>query len=333
MLMKNLGANLILTCLSLVVLVGCQSNDSDDVVPILEENVTVSKWYDGSSAAVSFIWDDNNISQFVFIEPMFRSLGYRTSFGVITSQIDKYTTYYKDLVKHGHELCSHTHSHRDLTSLKTEDIKFEMEESKNCLTKEFGVNPTTLIHPHNRTNSEVNSIFEEEFLFSRIYSNKEDLNRVIYNMSSGSNLPRLISSFNDARDGKWLICAGHGSDGYGFEPLKSTDLLNFLLMLKSSEDIVWVDSFSNVALYSELRDLIRTVVINGKTIVIDDSQIKYQRYSKYNVERLPITIVVDSNTDEYEFLGDNILIQSYKNDKYYITIDLLKGTEISYIGK
>ena len=117
-------------------------------------------------------FDDGFDEHHRLVAPILEKYGFRGVFNIITDKIGKGTletdlgkrTYMtwdqiRDLQKRGHEIASHTLTHPNLSELaekgKTDQLKRELEESRDAIKRETGVAPKYLCHPYCQTNFEV----------------------------------------------------------------------------------------------------------------------------------------------------------------------------------
>lgn len=117
-------------------------------------------------------FDDGFDEHHRLVAPILEKYGFRGVFNIITAQIGKGAidtplgrrTYLswdqvRDLQKRGHEIASHTLAHPSLRELaekgKTDQLKRELEESRDAIKRETGVAPKYLCHPYCQTNFEV----------------------------------------------------------------------------------------------------------------------------------------------------------------------------------
>ena len=114
-------------------------------------------------------FDDGVKDHLLVAAPELEKRGWRGVFNIITDKIGKGTVetdlgersymswdQIRDLQKRGHEIASHTLTHPDLSELavkgKSEQLKRELEESRDAIKRETGVAPKYLCHPYCQTN-------------------------------------------------------------------------------------------------------------------------------------------------------------------------------------
>lgn len=304
----------------------------DNIIKAALPMVSIAKWLGNAKSALSFIWDDNNHQHYDVIGPIFEKYGYRASFALITYPLAKYPNNqdiagYKSLLEKGHELCSHSVDHVPFSGLTEVSLRYELGVSKQNIIDIFGVIPSTFIYPGNGMNPNID-VIPEYYLYTRIHNIHQDPENFIANMNHETGLTRLnyIYSLNVEKR-NWVTLAGHGVDGYGFEPILSKDLDDLLHSLNGQS--VWVDTYSNVALYNEIRLAIRSVNINDQQIVIDDSEVNYGRYAAFGITRIPITVIIYSE-EQMNFSDPNILDVRSMGRQYFVTINLAESNIINW---
>jgi len=335
----------IIILISFYSLFSCENSDDVPSEPIIEplfvEDLNVSKWPYNYESAISFIWDDNNEDHYLQIAPAFDLYNFKASFGVITSQFQlennqqlsqQYIYGYQNIISNGHEIMSHSHSHLPVEILNNDQIIFELSESKRLVNQYLNVDPISYVHPNNRTNDFYNISLSSYYLYSRIYNptfnslTNSDEN-FIANIGPATNYNRFlyIHSLN-IEASNWIVIAGHGVDYYGWAPILSDDLNDFLYYLYDYE-LTWVDTFSRIALYNDIRN---DVVLNYENNIITFSGLDLDKYREYfNECILTFNFALPTEDVQIDFSDNLNLLNSYfENNSYSLTIDLFKGTEI-----
>jgi len=295
------------------------------------EDVKVATWLNGAEIPISFTWDDICTSHFNVIAPVFNQFDLKTSFYLIMGS-GNFNTYKDDYLKvkeAGHEIGSHTVFHKDLTSLVEEDLLYEVAASQDSIKKYFGHKASTLVHPYSRTNIKVNNCISNHYLYSRMITEGVDY-KYTKGINGYTNFQSMLKDYLDVKKmGKWLLYVGHGADNDGYGPIASSELTNFLMFVKSTGDIIWLDTFEKISLYNEVRNKVNISSDDNFKINIDDSKIVKTKYSEFGINSLPLTITFNTSLD-YEFYGDGVLSTIRKDESYYVTINLLKGNIIHY---
>lgn len=317
-----------LKLLLLLLFISCDSGPTDKIASLDEAIITLPKWYNGYKSAMSFVWDDNITNHEIKIGPMFRSFNFNCSFAIITGDLDDYFILkYKNLLSNNHELLSHSHTHAQLFQLSNEEILYEMSESKKTIIEIFDNVPISYVHPRNSTNEFYNNNLHDYYLYSRIYNPNQDSLNTIINIDSSHDFNgfKLISQENIDLE-NWCVIAGHGVDGSAWEPITSDDLYDFLDYLTESNN-TWVEKFSNVALYNEVRKSVKSISIIDNQINLDISDLDLSKFTEY-FEQIPLTVIIQYPNDLLKFVSPNIINYKYINNSYIVNIDLYKGSEI-----
>lgn len=213
--------------------ISCDSYSTEKIVSLDEAIISLPKWYNDYKSAISFVWDDNNKDHYIKIGTIFNQFNLNCSFAIITNHLNQESIRgYKNLLSNNHELLSHSVNHVGADLLNNEQILYEMRESKNTIIELFDIIPISYIHPGNGTNKFYNTNLHNYYLYSRIYNLNQDSLNFIANIGTATDLNRFkyISQLNKELE-NWVVIAGHGVDGYGWEPITSDDLYYFLQFL------------------------------------------------------------------------------------------------------
>lgn len=84
-----------------------------------------------------------------------------TFFTLGRNHIEKYPELVKRMDAEGHEVASHTWSHKILTKIDPAEARRELERPNEAIEKLIGKKPTLMRPPQGRTNDDVNKISEE----------------------------------------------------------------------------------------------------------------------------------------------------------------------------
>jgi len=90
--------------------------------------------------------------------------------------LSPYISKLRELFKLGIEIASHTHTHKDLTVLKLNEIENELIKSKLYITKILGVPPVGFAYPYGHYNYFTQKIVIKYYRYSRIYDFKININ-------------------------------------------------------------------------------------------------------------------------------------------------------------
>ena len=93
-----------------------------------------------------------------------------TFFTLGKNHIAKYPELVKRMDAEGHEVASHTWSHKILTEIDPDEAREELRRPNEAIEKLIGHKPTLMRPPQGRTNDEVNKISREEGLSEILWS-------------------------------------------------------------------------------------------------------------------------------------------------------------------
>ena len=148
-------------------------------------------------------------------------------------------------------------------------------------------------------------------------------NAIVYGINSETTFDILKSkSQNASEDSSLIIFAGHSIDSSGWEPIPKIELKRYLQFVKEDGNS-WFTTYQNVAIYNRIRNKVSVSVEHGK-ITIDDSIIDYNKYDKFKIINIPVTIIISSE-EKLTFKGENILEVNFVNNVYIVSVNLLKG--------
>ena len=175
-------------------------------------------------AYVSITFDDGYASTYEKAFPILNRYGFPATVFVITSYIGELQNYMdwdqvltlSSLSKW--EIGSHTHTHPDLTTLKTVEIIHELSLSKDILNSK-GFNPVGIASPYGQFNEDVLKLVKKSYHYHRNVDRfpwYNDLDRIdIYNINSmtvyyDTSLEEIKWKIDKAiSEKKWLILNMH----------------------------------------------------------------------------------------------------------------------------
>lgn len=300
------SVRLIFTIILLFMLTSCGGgdlNDNVDEVNVVEVTnnadikISIAKWRGKRGSAISFDWDDNNRDHCQIIAPLFNKYNFKATFGVISSHLKNIGSgyvCYKAIAYDGHEIASHSKTHGVRFSdpnASQEDKLDELLAPSLHITESLNIKPTLFIHPGNGYDED-NILYDRFYLFSRINNPFDEPENFIANIGEATDLDRFmyILSLNKL-DSNWVKIAGHGVDGYGYMPVKSSDLDQFLSHLVTQD--VWVDTHSAIGLYQMART---KTLITAKDGIIEFSHsgIDWDLLRSFRIQTLILTVVIES---------------------------------------
>ena len=248
----------------------------------------------GKKAAVSFTFDDGDISHIKLAAPLLEEFGWRGTFFILpgkihdtSSSIQSSWTSWKAISAKGHEIGNHSMTHPALDKIAGEDsLKREILDSAQIIKDKIGVAPVTFAYPYGAYNKRVDNFVYSAHVIGR------DV-RFLYG-GEAFTLQKANNWIDEALNGKgadWVVPLLHElGENKGY----STDINLFrenLLYIKTLESKIWVDTYGNVARYIRERNRANlSVVRNTKNKFMFTLTLPVDMSSEvYNV---PLTVVI-----------------------------------------
>ena len=297
--------------------------------------ISPALWLNNSNSALSFTMDDSNPVH-LKVSQILEEYGFRGSF-FINPGMGNWKILgpnYAKMAHNGHEIGNHTWNHRKLSLIHDADsLIMEVCQPIEFINKITGKVPVTFVHPYNHNECSGDSVVYRYHLFSRISSFYSINNRIIKTISESTDISSIDSLIHKSvRQKKWLIIAGHGLDGVGWQPITSDFFNELCRRIVSITPKIWVATLSEVAAYDYLRREIATTINSfEKGIVIRIENIDLEKYS--NVEQLPMTLILETPDNKKPTLSthnisDIAIINGEKPFTYLLTFDLKKTDKI-----
>ncbi|SMO66515.1 polysaccharide deacetylase family protein [Gracilimonas mengyeensis] len=229
------------------------------------DNYEIATWQGFGEAAVSYTFDDNYGNQLDVMVPMFNEYGYQlTLFTFTNAFISANYEGLSEAAAQGHEIGSHTVTHRNLSDLSDEEQIEELANSKATLEDNIsGYSVHTIAYPFCVPGN--NDITSQYYIAARgcsgqIVSNDPSNAMNISSMVIGTEGHETTEDFNNrvnaaARTKGWVVFLGHGSDGEGgYSEVSSREIKGNLDYMAEGDTRFWVSSFGNVFKYSQERE-------------------------------------------------------------------------------
>jgi peptidoglycan/xylan/chitin deacetylase (PgdA/CDA1 family) len=136
-------------------------NENGDIVNVNDnDNADIKKPSDDGSnntpKAVILNFYDNDIGQFTNAKPILDKYGFKGTFFIVcrwasSDSPDRMTwNEITQLYREGHDIESHSTSHKVLSRLSASDLDYQVGQSKQCLHEHLGIEPTVFSPPHGR---------------------------------------------------------------------------------------------------------------------------------------------------------------------------------------
>ncbi|BBH24446.1 hypothetical protein Back11_57910 [Paenibacillus baekrokdamisoli] len=230
-------------------------------------------WKGCKAGAYSIVYDDgiyDSVLRFASLHEKYSLVG---TLALISGWIDKSYNdvgastgtwaQWKALLDKGYfDAASHTVTHRDLTTLTTNEMKTEFKDSIAQIELKTGHKPESLALPYNNTNSKVSEEAAKYFVAARQGGNNAGntagTTRYYGLSSTMAESTTTVKSLNDWTDfgiakGNWLVLTGHGNEGEGWSspPLSLFD--NHYGYVHGREDALWNGTLTEVGKYLRER--------------------------------------------------------------------------------
>lgn len=232
--------------------------------------VSVAKFLDDRAGALAFTFDDALPSQHVYAAPALAEVGFKATFYIITANIlesnaapamGQATTWkhWKALLDAGHEIGSHTVTHRNLNILAAAEAETELTKSKQVIQEKLGIIPVTLAYPYAAPNATVLALAKQHYPYTRITA-------VGYGDAPGfAKTAAEMDKYADNAVANKRFDAGliHGIT----EPYAPMDPAVFKVHLQHCKTLVdqgklWVASFLDISKYAAGRDSAKVIVVS-----------------------------------------------------------------------
>ena len=226
---------------------------------------SVGKWQGFKNAAVSYTFDDNTPNQYAKAVPMFNAKGWKVTLFTVTSWVSNWTNV-KNAANSGHEIGSHTVTHRSLGSLSTTDQTSECSNSKNAIQSNTGKSCQTIAYPNCSVGS--TSIIGTYYLAGRTCSGQIvpatptdffQISSIICGSAGSVNSASAMQSKVDSANssGGWCVFLIHAIDNdSGYSPLSSAVLQTNVNYVATNSSRFWVQSFGAVVKYIKERNAV-----------------------------------------------------------------------------
>lgn len=262
----------------------------------LATKVTITPFYQGKKAAISFTYDDGLLEHYTLVAPNLEKRGFRGSFWIIGNMVgvehDRLGArmtwnQIKKMEKRGHDMGSHGWSHKNCRKVGCEAFMQDVRSNDSAFIANLGHKPLTFAYPYNSKTSDVIKAVEEGRIGSRLFQVGHG------QQNNKSTLDKMQRWFDDiVKRGEWGITMTHAiTDGYDkwYHP---EELWQFYDYVKAHLDDVWVGTFAEVEAYQKERNatFISVEKDDGKTMII-----RLDNNLDNNIFRQPLTLCIEKD--------------------------------------
>ena len=263
----------------------------------------IARFNGDRAAAISYTFDDNLRDQYTLAVPMLNEVGFKGTFFIIPGATaetphegeqkereEKVSRRWggiswpelKEMAAQGHEIGSHTWSHKKLSKTAAEDVDPELNKAYDAIKTRLGKPPLTLAFPYNAATPEVQAAALKYHVACRAYQIGTSDKTTVASLNAWAD--KLV------KDKKWGVLMSHAVAN-GYAALSDPDILRtHLRYVKSRERDIWVDTFANIARYEKERDDAKLTLSGkaGNVTCVLSSTLDPQIYD------VPLTIVIDA---------------------------------------
>ncbi len=240
----------------------------------VEQPYEVGTWGDFAKGAVSFTFDDNTSNQLTVAQPMFDQFGFHMTMFVVIDWLGDKLANYVEPFKAGHEIASHSVSHKD-NPMKTSELGPSQEAIRKKIPGEMAV---TIAYPN--CPSPGDAEVKKYYIAGRICngspngktpSNFMQISSTIVGSSGVNTGKGLIDIAKQAASqGGWNVYLLHGMSPVNqgesnYSQTSPSALKECLEHLDKNRTEVWVETFGNVARYIKERNAATVKEISSST--------------------------------------------------------------------
>lgn len=263
--------------------------------------VHVAQFAGDRAAAIAYTFDDNLRDQYTVAVPMLNEAGFKGTFFVIAGKTaenpeegmakDRNLNLrkrwggiswpeLKEMTGQGHEIASHTWSHRGMRSLTADEVEAELARAGEAIQARVGVQPLTMAFPFNQSTPEVQRAALKHHVAYRSFQTG----------LSDKSTTASLNAWSDklVLERRWGVLMAHGIAS-GYAALSDPRILReHFQHVKQQQAAIWVDTFANITRYQMERDDAKLKVsgTKGNLICLLSGTLDPQRYD------VPLTLVV-----------------------------------------
>lgn len=260
-----------------------------------ELSIRIAKYKGDKKCAISYTFDDGLNEHYTVAAPQLEKHNFRGTFWINGAKVNDNEIQKKDTTRAswselkkmsdaGHEISNHGWSHKRLTRLSFEDVKFEILKNDSVIFDKVGVRPVTFCYPYNAKNEEILELAS----INRVSTRTQQV--AIGKKSTEQSLETWVNSL--LTNSEWGIAMTHGIY-YGYDSFSDpTVLWNHFSKVKSMEDSIWVGTYREVASYIRQRvhlNMQIDKIKNNRFIVTPDLKLDKALFSE------PLTMILEKS--------------------------------------
>ena len=229
-------------------------------------------WPVGKKMALSLTFDDGRGSQVLAGVKLLNQYGAKATFYVMPSAIEKSLPAWRDLANAGHEIGNHTSLHpcsgnfawsrtKALEEYSLEKMAKELGESNRQISEMLGVVPESFAYPCGQTFVGMNEntksyvpLVHQQFSSGRGWRDEAPNDPAYLNMAQltgiemdGQDFEEILPLIQDAaKQGYWLVLAGHEMGTDGNQTTRLSMLEKLIQYAQTPENGIWLAPVKDV---------------------------------------------------------------------------------------
>lgn len=303
-------------------------------ISLLAQNIApsydVATWKGFTKAAVTYTFDDNTKNQYTIGIPLLNEFNFKATFYPVVNWNPNWDVF-REAAAMGHEIASHTMSHRNFDDLSDQEQEDELKNSQTAIIEKTN-SETCLTHAYPFCVPSKEDIISKYYIAARhCYGQVEKatpdnfflLNSIavgsLYDITTAE---ALIKKADEAvAQGGWCTYLFHAiGRGDGYSPVDSLELRKSLKHFDENRDTYWVATFVDVVRYIKERD---AVSISEKKAKKKSIEVEISHTLDASIYNLPISIRRE--------LPDNWKDASVLQGKKELSSELVKVDGKTYI--
>ena len=257
------------------------------------QTVSVANYWEDRQAAISLTFDDGVQEHYTLVAPHLDRYALKGTFGINGKYIGDIDEHYaprltweecRIMVRNGHEICSHSWSHPNLTEIDSLALQTEIRKNDSVIQAETGIAPTSFLYPFNAWTPQVKSACEKNKIGSRLCQ------FALGQRNSGCTATSINAWLREQIDQRlWGVTMTHGIYTAWDQWDEPWILWEFFRDLAFKKDSVWIDTFSNIQAYLKERNAITLTTAWEKTDFVITLTLTLDR----NLFQMPLTLKID----------------------------------------
>ncbi|MCF2497228.1 polysaccharide deacetylase family protein [Dyadobacter chenhuakuii] len=242
--------------------------------PVLAQNKPF-KWPEGKRMAISLSFDDARLSNVDEGTALLNEYDVKATFYLVPNNAKQRLEGWKKAVASGHEIGNHSINHacsgnfvwarkNPLEDYTLEKMREELIETNRQLKDMLGVTPTVYAYPCGQTSlgrgkntQSFVPLISELFVSGRTWLDEAPVDPTYCDMAQltgmetdGKSFEQILTTIKDAaKNGQWLVLAGHETAASGAQTTRLDMLRQLCAYAKDPANSIWIAPVGEVAAY------------------------------------------------------------------------------------